>query len=454
MCCGSKAEWSGAVAGADTEQEADGTRRRRKGAGGSGTGFVATAAIGKPRARARAPSEAAINRQAHLDRAIAECAPLAAPGTPEAARMARAVRKHTARPRGLRLATAEAMVTKPRRISQVVGGPNPIGGAAEIAVLEAIDRLRASGTGGMVNPPPSPQPNEVGLRQWPDACGKKDLGSVYRLADGSLGLSGTTQVKAGTSEYVARDLANELGARGKPGNGVIAAVDARLVEPDGSPRVGPGAFTKGQGKRIRAAGVELRGVPDLEDNARALVADVRRFEADGRGPVELERVAAVEADLRAAYGGSAIAMRAGADAALAGAAHVALAAAVAVARGEAPDVDELVEETCMAAARGTLPAIANAGIYHGATLASAAPELAALIARRAVGPLFVAVAAFGDIAHERAACRRGDVSPTAAVARVGAKTALNATPLFLTPLGPWAVAIGFGVQLIGRWWLR
>lgn len=247
---------------------------------------------------ASSPSKGALSRQALVRRVQAETAPLAIPGTKSAESMAMAIQRMTARDRPLSDAAALRMVTRTRTTSQVLGGLNPVGQAAEIVFITEVEAHRAGVAGAIVNPPPPPQPNELGLRQSPDGCGKQDVLVHYEKPDGSHGIGGTTQVKVGApNDYVAPALVRDLGPGGKPGYGIVAAVDGRLVDPDGSPRVGEDAFTATRAKQITAAGTELRGVPDLEAKAKRLVGDVEGFAKDGLDPVDRETISDLGASL-------------------------------------------------------------------------------------------------------------------------------------------------------------
>lgn len=96
----------------------------------------------------------------------------------------------------------------------------------------------------------------------------------------------------------------------------------------------------------------------------------------------------------------------------------------------------------------------DAGIYHGARLGGLAPGLAATVARRAVPPIFLAVALASDVSEEREACRRGDLTPAEAVARVSVKTALNIAPIVEASLGPVAIAGAYLVGFVFRSFMR
>ena len=96
------------------------------------------------------------------------------------------------------------------------------------------------------------------------------------------------QVKTGSAQYIADDLARMAET---PGAGKIGYVDSRFVNPDGSPRVAPNAFTESQARRLREAGVELRGIRDLDKRAGQLLKNIGRHRKDGLDPAAYQMVA-------------------------------------------------------------------------------------------------------------------------------------------------------------------
>ena len=81
--------------------------------------------------------------------------------------------------------------------------------------------------------------------------------------------------------YIARSL---LSHAHDPRYAKICDVDARLVHPDGTPRVGPSTFTRGQAEALKKAGFKFVGIEHLEQ-------DAKRVHAGLKGIHEHERIA-------------------------------------------------------------------------------------------------------------------------------------------------------------------
>lgn len=381
--------------------------------------------------------------------ALRQTRPIAAPGTPEAGQAARAVRADTARPRGLRPETARQLVTEGRTLDQLLSGANPVGKAAEVVVASDFRDLHAGRDPGMVNPPPRVARNVEDVRLSPDTASRRDLIFRFRTRNGMLLSDPSGQVKTGSAQYVSEDLVKMAGTAGY---GKVGYVDARFVNPDGSPRVAPDAFTRTQARRLREAGVGLRGIPDLDARAQELIDNVARHGADGLDPAARRRLRQLRKDVAGAYRakGTGIRMAKGAATAAATAAVVSL-VVQAASDGEV-DAALVGEAAAGAALFGAGTAAAETAVYHGATrLFDVAPETAKDLAGNGVSAGLCLIGVGVDVLAEAKAARTGEISAADAVAGSAAKSALNLLPFVLAPLGLAGVPILIGAQLGGRW---
>lgn len=142
------------------------------------------------------------------------------------------------------------------------------------------------------------------VRTWlnPDSTSARDLLYEIRVSNARHILVPGTQVKVGSATYVARSL---LRHASDPRYGKVCDVDARLVFPDGSPRIAADAFTRGQAAALEKAGFKFVGIEHLE-------TDAKRMHAGLKGAYE-QQLAAYERDLviRARYAPRQVAIRAG-----------------------------------------------------------------------------------------------------------------------------------------------
>lgn len=426
-------------------------RKKRRGDGNAAAaaGASARVALSRP-VEANAPVAPDVLDQGRVfSEALRQTRPIAAPGTPEAGQAARAVRADTARPRGLRPETARRLVTEGRTLDQLLSGANPAGKAAEVVVASDFRDLHAGRDPGMINPPSRIARNVEDVRLSPDSVSRKDLMFRFRTRNGMLLSDPSGQVKTGSAQYVSEDLVKMAGTAGY---GKVGYVDARFVNPDGSPRVAPDAFTRTQARRLREAGVRLRGIRDLDARAQELLDDVARHGADGLDPVTRRRLQQLRKDVARAYQakGTGIRMAKGAATAAATAAVVSL-VVQAASEGEV-DAALVGEAAAVAALFGAGTAAAETAIYHGATrLFDVAPETAGELARNGVSAGLCLIAVAVDVFAEAKAAQTGEISVADAVAGSAAKTALNLLPLVLAPLGLAGVPILIGAQIGGRW---
>jgi len=321
-------------------------------------------------------------------------------------------------------------------VEQFARGANLHGKFAEVIALCARDSLTDPTTPWvMVNAPSVP---ENFVRTWlnPDSTSTRDLLYEIKVSSTRHILVPGTQVKVGSATYVARSL---LRHASDPRYGRVCDVDARLVCPDGSPRIAPDAFTRGQAAALKKAGFKFVGIEHLE-------TDAKRMHAGIKGAYE-QKLAAYERDLiiRANYGPRQVAFRAG----IAGGMSFILTAGVssyqqyrycknAVQNGDIDDSSETRKEYAKQAAKTVAK---QAAISGGITVAGVATEAAVfhfadkfMPTEKAQTAATIAVAAAYaslDIVHEIVAYKRGEISGTEAAICGGITLAANAIPILL-----------------------
>ena len=426
-------------------------RKKRRGDGNAAAAGIAAARIalsGRVEANATVAPDVLDQGRVFFE-ALGQTRPIAAPGTPEAGQAARAVRADTARPRGLRPETARRLVTGGRTLDQLLSGANPVGKAAEVVVASDYRDLHAGRDPGMVNPPPRVAPNVDDVRLSPDSVSRRDLIFRFRTRNGMLLSAPSGQVKTGAAQYVSEDLVKMAGTAGY---GKVGYVDKRFVNPDGSPRVAPDAFTRTQARRLREAGVELRGIRNLDARAQKLLDNVARHGADGLDPAARRQLRQLREDVAGAYQakGTGLRMAKGSATAAATAAVVSL-VDQAASDGEV-DAALVGEAAAGAALYGAGTAAAETAVYHGATrFFDVAPETAGELARNGVSAGLCLIGVAVDVFAEAKAAQTGEISVADAVAGSAAKSALHLLPFVLAPLGLAGVPILIGAQLGGRW---
>lgn len=388
---------------------------------------AAEGAVSQASASVKPVTDPAVLDRGHVfAEVLRQTKPLAKAGTPRAEQAAKAIFEGTARRHGLRPETAQRLATGRRNLSELTSGPNPQGKAAEFVAASDL-------------------PGDV--RVSPDGAARQDLLSVVRTREGTVFVP-SGQVKTGSAQYVTDGL---IDMAASPGYGKIGIVDARLVNPDGSPRVASDAFTAGQARRLQDAGVELRGVRDLESRASWTHKDIERFRRDGLGPVEARQLDTLRNDIARAYRPKGVAGRAAGAAAMAAAtAAVATLVVQAVSEGKI-DLATVGEAAGEAAVWGVGGTAADTLLYHGAEAVGLAPEAAKSFAGTGVAAGFCLIAVGADVFEEVRAARAGEISTTDAVGGSAMKAALDILPLALAPLGPASIPILIGAQLGGRW---
>lgn len=364
-----------------------------------------------------------------------------------ALRAAEFLTQSTARTHGLRAETAYRLVTSEQDLLSFVSGPHPTGKAAEIVVACDFRQLHAESDPGMLNSPVRIAGNVRDVRLSPDAASRRDLIFLVRAGNGLLAVGGG-QVKTGSGRYVSESLVKMAQT---PGYGRTGYVDARYVKPDGSPRVAPDAFTVGQARRLREAGVELRGIRDLDERSHRLVRNIVAHARDGLDPIAREELLSLREEIAAVYAGSQVASRVVGAAASAAATSTVVSLVVKYASSGSIDLAEASSVAAKAALRGAGSAAADAALYHAATRMGLAPEAAQAFARRVVANGLCLVAIASDVIAEVKAVREGRISVAEALSGGAFKTVLNVLPMLMPPLGLVGVPLVAAFQVGGRW---
>lgn len=380
--------------------------------------------------------------------AVRQTMPLAADGSREAGQAARFLRETTARTRGLNGDTARLQATRAGDLQRLISGPNNGGKAKEIIAALDYSDLQAGRDPGMVNAPQHLSPNVEEVRLSPDAACKRDILFRVRTKDGMLLTVPGGQVKTGSSRYVADSLV-EMSK--KPGYGRTGIVDARFVNPDGTPRVAPDAFTPSEAHRVRDAKVRLRGIRDLDARGDRLVRNIEAHGKDGLDPVARQELEQLRNDIARAYGAKGVAGRVAGGAAVAAATAAVVSLVVQYASTGKVDVAALKDASGKAAVLGGAGGLADAALYHAATKAGMAPEAAKAFAQQGVAAGFCLFAVGADAFAEIRSVRQGDATVADAVVGGALKAALDVLPLVMAPLGLAAIPLLVGGQLGGRW---
>ena len=384
-----------------------------------------------------------------FDEANRQTRPIADPGTRDAGQAAKAVQEGTARPHGLHPETCRRLVTEGTDLEGLLSGANSEGKAAEVVAALDYRDLHAGRDPGMVNPPKQPASNCEDVRLNPDNVGRKDLLFRFRTKDGTLISVPNGQVKTGSARYVADDLVRMTET---PGAGKTGYVDSRFVNRDGSPRVVPDAFTESQARRLREAGVELRGIRDLDKRAGQLIKNIKRHRKDGLDPAARRQLKQLRSDISRAYQWKDVAKRMAGGAATAAASAAIVTLVVQAASDGEVDVAAVGEAAGEAALFGGGGALADAGLYQvGTRSLDLTPEAAKAFAQNGVAAGFCLLAVGTDLFDEVTAARAGEISFADAVAGSSAKAALDLLPFVLAPLGIAGVPVLVGAQLAGRW---
>jgi hypothetical protein len=380
--------------------------------------------------------------------AVRQTKPLATSGSREAAQAARAVREGTARPNGLKPDTCERIVTNGRDLRSFISGANVHGKVAEIVVASDYRDLHSGRSPGITNPPKNVALNVHDIRLSPDHASRQDLVFQFHTKDGMLITRPNGQVKTGSGQYIADKLVEMAET---PGYGRIGYIDSRFVNPDGTPRVAPDAFSESQAHRVQKAKVRLRGIRDLDARAEQLRDNIAKHGRDGLDPVTRYQIQQLRDDIARAYRANSVAARVAGGAAVAAATAAIVTLVVQAASSGEVDVATISEAAGKGALFGAGGALADAGIYHLAAKLGMAPEAARYVAQHGVAAGFCLIAIGADLFAEVKAARAGEISMASAVAGSLAKAALDILPFVLAPLGWTGVPILIGAQLGGRW---
>jgi hypothetical protein len=264
------------------------------------------------------------------------------------------------------------------------------------------------------------------------------------------------QVKVGSPTYVAKSL---LRHAHDPRYSKICDVDARLVNPDGSPRIAANAFTKGQAEALNKAGFKFVGVEYLQQ-------DAKRVHAGLKGIYEQERIAYErELFIRARYAPRQVAWRTGYAC---GIAFVIIAGTAsyqqysyyrkAVKEGRIKDdpatrkeyTRQATKSVAKQAAIGGVIAVAatviESVVFHAAKIVTSS-KTALLVAALPVCVTAIAV----DIYYEYALVKRGESTIGWAIFHGTLKVAADILPLALAEFGPVGSLIGVGFSIGIRW---
>lgn len=250
---------------------------------------------------------AVLARESAFREAIHQARPLADAGSGLEQRTLRVVRNGNARHAVLSEATSRRLITRARDLTDLVKGRYPSSTPAEVVVAHDFKVHNAGGDARIVNPAPHRSPNVVDVRVAADCQSRRDI--LFLIEDPKTGLrfyKSGGQVKTGSPGYVSRSLE---GLPDKLDYGQTAYVDAKYVNPDGTPRVGPNALSQSQARRLQQCKVTLRGIEDLEARANQLTDDIASHAADGLSPESRAQLQQLRDDIARAYQGRALAGR-------------------------------------------------------------------------------------------------------------------------------------------------
>lgn len=411
---------------------------------------AATAAIATPARVASKPVTEAVVllRNSVFIEAQRQARPLAEEGTREASELAKVIMRDTARARGLTNEVATHQVTRGRNLDSLISGANPKGMMAEVVAAHDYRKLHDGVPTGIVNLPKHVASNVVDIRLSPDRAARKDLIFGFETSDGGVLFKHNGQVKCGDTQYVADTLAS-MG--NTPGYGRVAYLDGRLVNIDGSPKVGPHAFTEGQARKLMAAKVRLRGIPDLERRAKSLEQDIRAAGMDGLTPKARHEIETFRANIAKAYDAEGLARRMGSASAAAAVSAALISLAVQLVTDGKLDVAALGKASGTGAAVAVGSNALDAGLYHmGTRIMGMAPEVAKEFAGQTIAAGFCVFAVGTDLVAEHRSLRSGEISVESAVAGASVKTALDILPLVMAPLGLVGLPVLVATQVGGR----
>lgn len=412
---------------------------------------VAATGGGVPTIVSKLVTDAAVlNRGQVFSEALRQTQPIIDPGSSNVTRIAQTVKIGTARGTGISLDVAEKYVTSSRSVEDLfLSGANQIGKTAEAVVVNDYLLLHEGIDTGMVNPPSCVATNVADIRISPDPASCKDLFFAFETKNGNFIFKPNGQVKVGGPQYVSDSLCKMAKT---PGYGKIGYVDSKYVNTDGTPKVGPGAFTKTQAERLQAAGVKLRGIKDLHQRAQSLLDDLKASKVDALDPVARKQLETLRDDISRAYSARRVAGRVVTGLGVGAASAAAMSLLVQLVSSGEVELKTVGEAAAQGAVFGAAQATVDAALYHAATeILEMAPEAAKAFAQQGVAVGFCVVAVGTDLFAEISAATRGEITTTGAISGVATKTALDLLPLVMAPLGLVGLPILIGTQIGGRW---
>jgi hypothetical protein len=411
---------------------------------------IAAADVIHPSIVVRAVSDPKVLDQGRVfAEAVNQTRPIAAHGSTEVRLIAHMIREGTARPNGIAQATAERMATSSRPLESFINGANPAGKAAEVVAISDYRALHAGYETAIINAPEHIATNVCDIRLAPDCASRKDIVFAFDTKSGEVVWKYNGQVKTGGPQYVAETLVEMAKTKSY---GKVGYVDARYVNSDGTPRVAPGAFTDRQAHRLRDAKVRLRGIPNLEERANQLIANIKAEKADGLAPVGRQELQQLRDDIAFAYRARGAIGRIGGGTAVAAASAAVVSLVIQLATDGKVDAKTVGKAAGTGAIFGAGGAAADAGLYHlGANAFDMAPKVAKEFAKRGVAVGFCLLAVGTDLLSEVRATRQGDVALADAIGGSAAKIALDLLPLVMAPLGLAGIPVLMGAQVGGRW---
>lgn len=410
---------------------------------------VAGANVAQPNIVAQGVTDPSIIDQGRVyAEAINQTRPIAT-SEADSLRIAEMLRDGTAHPKGLGQVAAERMATSERSLDSFTNGANPVGKTAEVVATSDYRALHAGQDVGIVNPPEHVATNVRDIRLSPDAASRKDLIFSFETKTGDEISKYNGQVKTGGAQYVSDSLVKMAKT---PGYGKVGYVDARYVNPDGTPRVAADAFTEAQAQRLQEAKVRLRGIPNLEERADQLIENIKAGKLDGLDPIARQELQQLRDDITTAYRARGVIGRIGGGAAMAAASAAVVSLVVQLVTEGKVEAKTVGKSAGTGALFGAGGAAADACLYHLSIKAlKMAPEAAKEFAKQGVAVVFCVLAIGTDLIYELRAARRGDVSVADSVGGTAAKTALDLLPLVMAPLGLAGLPILVGTQVGGRW---
>jgi hypothetical protein len=347
-------------------------------------------------------------------------------------------------------------------IDRLTKGAHPKGNFAEYVSLGMRNNLRNPASEWVVVNPPSAPSRYICCWLNPDRTSTRDLLYLIDTRHGQIFTPGA-QVKTGDPAYIAKSLLKHAkDAR----YGWTCDVDARLVNPDGTPRIGKNAFSKKYAEKLIEAKFKFVGIEGAEDTAKRAATIV----LENQQIAYSQEIATYERELiiRANYAPRQVAIRAG----FAGGITFLIIAGAAsyqqysyykkvVKEGRLEDNPEIRKEFTRQAAKtvakqaaiggGIVAAsvVVEAGAFHVAENFMPAPK-AQVIASAVVSAGYAGM----DAMDEYIAYRSGEISKTEAITYGSIKAVMDGLPIAGQCLaGSGGAVIGMGLSTLLKWLL-